>query len=53
MAVTAIWDVRDNLNRVLDYASNPEKTDVVLDSDYQYNGLNQVISYTTHVQPLC
>lgn len=48
MAVTAIWDVRDNLNRVLDYASNPEKTDVVLDSNYQYNGLNQVISYTTN-----
>ena len=48
MAVTAIWDVRDNLNRVLDYASNPEKTDAVLDSNYQYNGLNQVISYTTN-----
>lgn len=48
MAVTAIWDVKDNLNRVLDYASNPEKTDAVLDSDYQYNGLNQVISYTTN-----
>ena len=46
MATTAIWDVKDNLKRVLDYTSNPNKTEVQ-EHDYQYNGLNQVISYTT------
>lgn len=46
MATTAIWDIKDNLKRVLDYASNPDKTEIH-EHDYQYNGLNQVISYTT------
>ena len=46
MATTAIWDIKDNLKRVLDYTSNPNKTEVQ-EHDYQYNGLNQVISYTT------
>lgn len=46
MATTSIWDIKDNLKRVLDYASNPEKTEAD-EHDYQYNGLNQVISYTT------
>ncbi len=27
MATTAIWDVTDRLKRVLDYATNPNKTD--------------------------
>lgn len=48
MATTAIWDVRDNLNRVLDYTTNPEKTEKIEDDDYQFNGLSQVISYTTN-----
>ena len=26
MATTKIWPVRDSLKRVVDYASNPEKT---------------------------
>lgn len=47
MATTSIWDVKDNLKRVLDYASNPEKTKSVSESDYHYNGLSQAISYTT------
>lgn len=46
MATTAIWNVKDNLKRVLEYTSNPNKTEVQ-EHDYQYNGLNQVISYTT------
>ena len=46
MATTAIWDIKDNLKRVLEYTSNPNKTEVQ-EHDYQYNGLNQVISYTT------
>lgn len=47
MATTAIWDVKDNLKRVLDYTTNPEKTENNSDSDYQYNGLRQVLTYTT------
>lgn len=47
MAVTAIWDVKDNLNRVIDYTSNPNKTEKLDDSTYRFNGLSQVISYTT------
>lgn len=47
MATTSIWDVKDNLKRVLDYISNPEKTKNTNESDYHYNGLGQAISYTT------
>jgi len=47
MATTSIWDVKDNLKRVIDYTINPNKTEKLEDSDYQYNGLGQVISYTT------
>lgn len=39
MATTRIWDVKDNLKRVLDYISNPDKT-TVSESDYHYNGLS-------------
>ena len=46
MATTAIWDVKDNLKRVLDYASNSEKTKLD-DNNYHYNGLQYAISYTT------
>lgn len=47
MATTKIWDVKNHLRRVLDYTSNPEKTESVEDSDYKFNGLAQSISYTT------
>ena len=47
MATTSIWDVSDNLKRVLDYISNPDKTKTPNESDYHYNGLKQAISYTT------
>lgn len=47
MATTAIWDVKDNLKRVLDYASNPDKTKIQ-ENSYHYNGLEQAISYTTN-----
>lgn len=47
MATTKIWDVKNHLRRVLDYTSNPEKTESIKDSDYQFNGLAQSISYTT------
>ena len=37
MATTKIWTVKANLKCALDYAANPEKTDV--------NDLENVISY--------
>lgn len=48
MATTAIWDVKDSLKRVLDYASNPEKTEVQEFDRYDYTGLGNVLSYTTN-----
>ena len=48
MATTSIWDVKDNLKRVLDYTSNPNKTEALSDEDYHFNGLNQAIIYTTN-----
>lgn len=47
MATTAIWDVKDSLKRVLDYTSNPEKTEVQDFDRYDYTGLGNVLSYTT------
>ncbi len=47
MATTKIWNVKNHLKRVLDYTSNPEKTDTLDDIDFQYNGLSQSIHYTT------
>lgn len=41
IATTNIWDVKDSLKRVLDYASNPDKTE---GSD---DGLGDVIAYTS------
>lgn len=38
IATTKIWAVKDSLNRVVDYAKNPEKT--ILDD------LKQVLHYT-------
>lgn len=48
MATTSIWDVKDNLKRVLNYTSNPNKTEALSDEDYHFNGLNQAIIYTTN-----
>ena len=47
MATTKIWPVKNHLKRVLDYTSNPEKTDTLDDIDFQFNGLSQSIHYTT------
>lgn len=46
MATTAIWDVRDNLKRVLDYCANPHKTTNIDFSEYAYQGLDNVLEYT-------
>lgn len=48
MATTKIWDVNSRLERLIDYASNPEKTENKSDMDYHYNGLGQTLSYTTN-----
>ena len=40
MATTAIWDVKDRLERVLDYAANPEKT-----ANIDFQGLRNVLDY--------
>lgn len=47
MATTKIWPVKNHLKRVLNYTSNPEKTDILDDVDFQFNGLSQSIHYTT------
>lgn len=44
MATTKIWAVKDKLKRVLDYASNPEKTK---DDDFSFDGLEDVLDYST------
>ena len=46
MATTAIWDVRDNLKRVLNYCANPNKTTNIDFSEYAYQGLDNVLEYT-------
>ena len=47
MATTSIWAVKDNLDRVLNYASNPLKTKET-DSGYEYEGLENVIDYAVN-----
>ena len=32
LATTKIWAVKDSLSRVVDYASNPEKTNVIVNT---------------------
>ena len=48
MATTKIWAVKDNLKRVLEYASNPDKTENKSLDDYEFKGLANVIEYTTN-----
>lgn len=43
MATTAIWDVTDRLKRVIDYATNPDKT--AQDRAEMDEGLRQVLGY--------
>lgn len=46
MATTAIWDVTDRLDRVIDYATNPEKTENLDFSSPDFKGLQSVLNYT-------
>ena len=41
MATTAIWDIKDRLDRVINYATNPEKTE-----NMDFQGLHNVLEYT-------
>ena len=42
MAITKIWAVKDDLNRILNYIKNPDKTTEIGDGEY-----------STHSEPLC
>ena len=42
MAITKIWAVKDDLNRVLNYIKNPDKT-----KEDMSDGLKEVLTYTT------
>lgn len=46
MATTAIWDVTDRLDRVIDYATNPQKTENLDFSSPDFQGLHNVLTYT-------
>lgn len=46
MATTAIWDVTDRLDRVIDYATNPQKTENLDFSNPDFQGLQNVLEYT-------
>lgn len=46
MATTAIWDVTDRLDRVIEYATNPQKTENHDFSSPDFQGLQNVLEYT-------
>lgn len=46
MATTAIWDVTDRLDRVINYAANPDKTENLDFSSTDFKGLQNVLEYT-------
>ena len=45
MAVSKLWQVRERLGQVLDYATNPEKTDSRLFTESDYQALKDVLAY--------
>lgn len=47
MATTAIWKVTDRLDRVLNYAINPQKTESRDFDSPDFQGLRDVLGYTT------
>lgn len=48
MATTKIWDVRDSLSRVVDYAENPDKTVNPTYNEQELQGLYDVMNYATN-----
>jgi hypothetical protein len=47
VATTAIWKVTDRLDRVLNYATNPQKTESRDFDSPDFQGLRDVLGYTT------
>lgn len=45
MAVSKLWPVTNNINNVINYAANPEKTSKDVYSEEQYQSLKDVLSY--------
>lgn len=45
MAVSKLWPVTNNLNKVINYATNPEKTSKEVYTEEQYQALKDVLSY--------
>lgn len=45
MAVSKLWPVTNNLNKVINYATNPEKTSKDVYKEEQYQALKDVLSY--------
>ena len=45
MAVSKLWPVTNNLNKVIDYAANPEKTAATVYTEEQYQALADVLAY--------
>ncbi len=45
MAVSKLWPVKNRLDTVINYATNPDKTSAELYSEEQYQSLNDVLSY--------
>lgn len=48
MATTKIWDIRDSLSRVVDYAENPDKTVNPTYNEQELQGLYDVMNYATN-----
>lgn len=46
MATTAIWDVKDRLDRVINYATNSDKTENHIYSSPDFKGLQNLLGYT-------
>lgn len=46
MATTAIWDVKDRLDRVINYAANPDKTENPSFASPGLQGLQNALDYT-------
>ncbi len=46
MATTAIWDIKGRLDKVVNYAKNPDKTDASVYSQNELQGLSDVMDYT-------
>ena len=45
MAVSKLWPVTNNLNKVINYATNPEKTSKDVYTEEKYQALKDVLSY--------